>query len=128
MEWIKDVENAPKPVGAYSPAVVIGETVYCAGQIGINPQTGKLVEGGIEPECKQVLENIKAVLESSGSSFKRVALTTVFLADIKDAPTVNGIYAQYVDPVNPPARQMLAVKDLPLGCRVEISVIASRGA
>ena len=124
MEVIVSVQGAPKPVGAYSAAVKSGEFIFCAGQIGLDPETGKLVEGGVESEAKRVLENLKAVLEGSGSNFGKVVMTTIFLTDISTARQVNEIYKNYVSTNFPPARQTVAVKDLPLGAQVEISIIA----
>lgn len=124
MEVIVSVQGAPKPVGAYSAAVKSGEFIFCAGQIGLDPETGKLVEGGVESEARRVLENLKAVLEGSGSNFGKVVMTTIFLTDISTARQVNEIYKTYVSTNFPPARQTVAVKDLPLGAQVEISIIA----
>jgi len=124
MDFIKNVPGAPKPVGPYSPAVKAGELVFLAGQVGLEPESGSLVTG-IEAQTKQVLDNIGAVLAASGSSPKKIVLTTIFLANIGDAKVVNEIYSGFVDSERPPARQTVAVKDLPLGALVEISVIAT---
>lgn len=125
MEFIKNVEGAPKPVGPYSPAVKIEGLLFCSGQIGLDPETGKLVEGGVEEQTKQVLKNMQAVLTASGSSVDRILMTSIFLADIQSGAIVNKLYGEFVNQENPPARQTVAVKDLPLGALVEISVIAS---
>lgn len=125
MEVIQSVQGAPKPVGAYSAAVKSGDFVFCAGQIGLDPENGKLVEGGVETEAKRVLENLKAVLEGSGTTFNKVVMTTIFLTDISQSRLVNEIYKNYVSATFPPARQTVAVKDLPLGAQVEISLIAA---
>ena len=125
MKTLNQIPNAPKPVGPYSPAVVCGDMVYVSGQIGIEPASGFLIEGGIEAQTKQVLSNIAAVLLAAGSSPDKIVMTTIFLADIADGKIVNEIYGRFVDSENPPARQTVAVKALPLGALVEISVIAS---
>jgi reactive intermediate/imine deaminase len=117
-------DSAPAPVGAYSQAVIYGDTVYLSGALGLDVSSGKLVEGGAGPETTKALENIKQILESSKSSFSSVVKTTVLLADIKDGPTVNEIYKQFFTPPYP-ARAMFQVANLPLGAKVEIEVIAA---
>ncbi len=124
MEFIKNVPGAPKPVGAYSPAVKANGFVFLAGQIALDTETGALISGGVDAQAKQVLKNIDAVLKASGSSPQQIVLATIFLANIADAKIVNEIYGGFVDPERAPARQTVAVKDLPLGALVEISVIA----
>ena len=124
MKHFKEIAGAPKPVGAYSAAVVANGTVYCAGQIGLDPTTGTIVAGGVEAEARQVLANLSAVLAGVGSSPEHIVMTTIFLANISDSKAVNALYGEFVSQANPPARQTLAVKDLPLGAQVEISVIA----
>lgn len=125
MEFINDAQGAPKPVGAYSQAVEVGGLVFLAGQIGIDPATGELVAGGIEAQTKQVLTNVRAVLTAAGSSPDQIVMATVFLAEISDSKTVNGFYAEFVNIKNPPARQTVSVKALPMGALIEISVIAA---
>ncbi len=125
MEFIKEAPGAPKPVGAYSAAVKANGFVFLAGQIALDPETGTMAEGGVEVQAAQVLKNIEAVLRASGSSPKQIAMTSVFLANIADAKVVNELYTKFVDPNRAPARQTFAVKDLPLGALVEISVIAT---
>lgn len=125
LKHINNAPGAPVPVGAYSQAVQVGSTLYLAGQIGLDPSSGALVEGGVEMQTKQVLANIDAVLRFAGSAPDRIAMTTIFLANISDAKLVNELYGAFVNPAAAPARQTLAVKDLPLGALVEISVIAA---
>jgi len=125
MNYIRNVPGAPKPVGAYSPAVVTNGLVFVAGQVGLDPETGALVGGGLEAQTKQVLANLAAVLKASGSSPEKIAMTTIFLANIADAKVVNELYGAFVNAERLPARQTVAVKDLPLGAVVEISVIAA---
>ena len=124
MEFITDVPGAPKPVGAYSPAVKANGFVFLAGQVGLHPETGTLVDGGVEAQAKQVLANIRAVLAASGSAVDKIVMTTIFLANISDSKAVNELYGTFVSPHALPARQTVAVKDLPLGALVEISIIA----
>ena len=116
--------NAPAAVGPYSQAIVAGELVFTAGQIGLDPATGTLVEG-IEAQTEQVLRNVAAILEAAGVSMADVAKTTVFLADMADFATVNGIYAGHM-PDPPPARSTFAVAALPRGARIEIEAVARR--
>ena len=125
MDFIKNVSGAPKPVGAYSSAVKAGDFVFLAGQIALDPETGSLVSGGVDAQAVQVLKNIDAVLNAAGTSSRQIVLSTIFLANIADSKIVNEIYGGYVDPERAPARQTVAVKDLPMGALVEISVIAS---
>lgn len=124
MQAITNIPNAPAPVGAYSPAIKSGNLVFCSGQIALDPKTNQMVSGGVEVEAKQVLKNLEAVLLAAGSSPKKVLMTTIFLANISDSKAVNALYSDFVNQEAPPARQTIAVKDLPLGAQVEISVIA----
>lgn len=125
MEALREVAGAPAPVGAYSAAVKANGFLFCAGQVPIDPKTGSLVSGGIEEQTRQVLKNLRAVLDAGGTSFEKVVMTSIFLSKIEDAKAVNSIYAEAVNEEAPPARQTFAVKDLPLGALVEISVIAA---
>lgn len=125
MEFINDAPGAPKPVGAYSQAVEVGGLVFLAGQVGLDPNTGELVTGGLEAQTKQVLENLRAVLTAAGSSPDQVLMTTIFLTEITDSKVVNGLYSEFVNLKAPPARQTIAVKALPLGALVEMSLIAA---
>jgi 2-iminobutanoate/2-iminopropanoate deaminase len=116
-------DHAPAAVGPYSQAIKTDALVFTAGQIGLNPATGKLVDGGIEAETQQVLNNLKAVLEAAGTNFERVVKTTIFLTDMGEFATVNGIYGQFFGQA-PPARSTVQVAGLPLGARVEIEAVA----
>jgi 2-iminobutanoate/2-iminopropanoate deaminase len=118
--------GAPGAVGPYSHAIGIGDLVFCSGQIGLDPATGNLVEGGIEAQTERVLKNLTAVLDAAGLGFADVVKTTIFLADINDFASVNGIYGTYM-PDPPPARSTFAVAALPKGAIVEIEAIAVRG-
>ena len=116
-------KNAPAAVGPYSQGVQAGHLVYTAGQIALNPATGKLVEGGIAEQTAQVLTNLEAILESAGTSLANVVKTTVFLDDMADFAAMNEVYTGRVaDP--PPARTTVAVAGLPLGALVEIEAVA----
>ena len=116
---------APAPVGPYSQAVKAGGVLYCSGQIALDPQTGAMVGAGdVEAETRQVLSNLKAVLEAGGSSPSQVLRTTVFLADLADFALVNGIYAEVFGDGVSPARACVEVAALPKGARVEIDCIA----
>jgi 2-iminobutanoate/2-iminopropanoate deaminase len=118
--------GAPAPLAPYSPAVDTGQFVFCAGQIGSDPQTGQLAEGGIEAQAEQALRNLAVVLDAAGLTMANVVKTTCFLVDMKDFDAFNGVYARHV--VDPkPARSTFAVAELPRGARVEIEAIAFRG-
>lgn len=116
-------EHAPAAVGPYSQAIRTNGFLFCSGQIGLDPKTGKLVDGGIEAQTRRVLDNIEALLAADGLTYDDIVKTTVFLADIADFATVNGIYGERM-PKPYPARSALQAGALPLGARVEIEVIA----
>ncbi len=120
---IVSTEKAPAAVGPYSQAVRVGEFVYTAGQLGLDPESGRLVGGGIEGQTRQALRNLQAVLEAAGSDLERVVKTTVFLQDINDFKAMNGVYAEFFGQ-NPPARSAVQVAALPLGGLVEIEAVA----
>ena len=116
-------DKAPQAIGPYSQAIRTGNMVFTAGQIGLDPATMEIVSGGIETETRQVLNNLKQVLEAANSGMNYVVKTTVFLRDMADFPKMNAIYAEYF-PENPPARSTVAVKTLPKDVAVEIEAIA----
>jgi len=116
-------ENAPAAVGPYSQGIRAGHLIFTAGQLGMDPTTGKLVAGGVEAQARQALTNLQAVLEAAGTSLDRAVKVTVFLGDIQDFKAVNGVYAQFFTQ-DPPARSAVQVAALPLGGLVEIEVIA----
>ncbi len=121
-------DAAPAPVGPYSQAIRLGGLVFASGQIPLDPKTGKLVPGEIEDETRQVLANLKAVLEAADSSLAGVVKATVYLTDMSLFPRVNAVYAEAFDADPAPARATVEVSALPLGARVEIDAIASAGS
>jgi 2-iminobutanoate/2-iminopropanoate deaminase len=117
-------EGAPAAIGPYSQAIRSGGFLFCSGQIPLDPKTGKMVEGGIEPQTEQVLENLSAILAAGGTSPGKVVKTTVYLTDLGDFPAMNRVYGKYF-PVDPPARATVQVGKLPAGALVEIDAVAS---
>ena len=114
--------GAPKAIGPYSHAVVAGEFIFTAGQAGVDPQSGRLLEG-IEAQTRQALQNIAAILSAAGGSLANVVKTTVFLANMADFPAMNKVYAEFF-PTDPPARTTVVAAALPLGALVEIEAVA----
>ena len=115
--------DAPAAVGPYSQAVQAGQFLFTAGQIPLVPQTGKLVEGGIEAQTQQVMQNLSHVLAAAGLSFANVVKATVFVTNLADFATINKVYGTFFEQ-NPPARSTIQVAALPLGANVEIEMIA----
>lgn len=124
MKKIIFTENAPAPIGPYSQAVLMGNTLYTSGQIAINPATGEIVLDSIEAETKQVMENMKAVLEAGGMTFENVVKTTIFIMDMNDFARINSVYGSYFDESTAPARETVQVACLPKNVNVEISMVA----
>ena len=116
-------DAAPKAIGPYEQGILVGGFLFTAGQIPLDPKTGNLVEGGIVAQTRQVLENLKAVLEAGGSSLDRVIKATVFLRNMADFPAMNEVYAEYFG-ASKPARSTVAVADLPRGALIEIDLVA----
>ena len=116
-------ENAPKAIGPYSQAIETNGMLFISGQIPIDPQTGKIVDGGIEEQTEQVMKNIGAILTAAGYSYAQVVKSTCLLADMKYFADMNRVYARYY-PSAPPARAAFAVKELPMQALVEIETIA----
>ncbi|MBK8617273.1 MAG: RidA family protein [Anaerolineales bacterium] len=119
-------DKAPKAIGPYSQAIRTETMIYTAGQTGLDPATGELVAGGVEAQTRQVLTNLKYVIEAAGSSIGNVVKTTVFLTDMSDFPKMNAIYAEFFGE-NPPARSTVAVAGLPKGGVVEIEAVVLVG-
>jgi 2-iminobutanoate/2-iminopropanoate deaminase len=116
-------EKAPKAIGPYAQAIVANGFVYTAGQIPLDPRTGNIVEGGIKEQTRRVFENLKAVLEASGTSLNQVLKATVFLKNIEDFAAMNEVYAEYLGD-SKPARSTVAVAELPRNALVEIDMVA----
>lgn len=117
--------HAPKPVGPYSQAVLVGQTLYCSGQIAIDPKTNEVLKGSVKEEAELVMKNIGAVLKESDMSYDNIIKSTIFLINMGDFATVNEVYGQYFK-TDPPARSTISVKELPKGVQVEIEVVACR--
>ncbi len=124
MKKIIITDKAPAPIGPYNQAVLIGNTLYTSGQIALHPVTMELVLENIQAETRQVMENMKAVLEAADMNFDNVVKSTIFIMDMADFGSINGIYAKYFDEATAPARETVQVAALPKGVNVEISMIA----
>ncbi|TRW25882.1 RidA family protein [Flavobacterium zepuense] len=123
MKKIIFTDKAPVPIGPYSQAVLAGNTLYTSGQIPLTP-AGDLVIGSIEDETKQVMENMKAVLEAAGATFDDVVKATIFISDMNDFAKINAVYGSYLNEEFAPARETVQVARLPKDVNVEISMIA----
>ena len=124
MKTIIFTEKSPAPIGPYNQAVLKGNTLYTSGQIAINPSNGELVTSNIEDETKQVMENMKAVLEAAGMTFENVVKSTIFIMDMGDFGSINNVYGSYFNEKTAPARETVQVACLPKNVNVEISMIA----
>ena len=116
-------DKAPAAIGPYSQAVVHNNIVYCSGQIALDAKTMEIIEGGVEEQTRQVMNNLNEVLLEAGSGFGKVLKCSIFLDSMDDFKTVNGIYGEYFNE-NPPARETVAVQTLPKNVLVEISCVA----
>ncbi len=125
MKKVISTSNAPAAIGPYSQAIEANGMLFISGQIPINPETGKAVEGGIKEQSEQVMKNIEAILTEAGYSFSDVVKSTCLLSDMANFKDMNEIYGKYYSE-NPPARAAFAVKELPLGVLVEIETIACK--
>ena len=123
MKKVIATSEAPKAVGPYSQAVAVGNFLFCAGQIPLDPATGELVEGDVTAQTDRVLQNVKAILDDQNLTFANVVKSTVFLTDLANFANMNEIYAKYFTE-NFPARSTIQVAGLPKGASVEIEVIA----
>ena len=123
MKKVISTKTAPKAIGPYSQAILSNGTLYCSGQIAINPKTGNLVIDNITNETTQVMENIAEVLKAANMNFQNVVKCSIFMKSMQDYAEINKIYAKYFDK-NPPAREAVEVSVLPKNVNVEISVIA----
>jgi len=127
MKKVINTEKAPKPVGPYSQAIEVGNTLYCSGQIAIVPETDQVLTGDIETQTRQVMKNISAVLDKAGYNFNNVVKTTIYLTNMGDFPKVNAIYGESFKEL-PPARSTVQVAGLPKGVNVEIEVLALKNS
>ena len=122
---IVNLSNAPQPIGPYNQAVVIGKLVYTAGQIAIDPKTGQMCSGGVTEQARQVLTNLKAILEGAGSSLSNTIKVTVFLKNMNDFPAMNAVYAEFFEAKTAPARSTIEVVRLPKDALVEIEAVGA---
>ena len=120
---IVETTKAPAAIGPYSQAVEAGGFLFVSGQIPIDPASGELVQGGIQAETRQVLNNLRAILEAAGSSLEKVVKTTLYIADMDAFGTINAIYAEYFE-TQPPARACVEVARLPKDVQIEIEAVA----
>lgn len=125
MKRIISTEKAPRSIGPYSQAVEINGTLYISGQVPVNPETGKVVDGGIHEQTLQVLNNIGAILEAAGYAFGDVVKSTCLLSDMANFKAMNEVYGRFYTE-NQPARAAFAVKELPLGVLIEIETVAAK--
>ena len=116
-------DKAPAAIGPYSQAVKAGGLLFCSGQIALDPANGEMVQGTVEEETRQVMENLRGVLEAASTGFDRVVKTTIYLTDMADFPVVNQVYGSYFGELKP-ARATVGVAALPKGARVEVEVVA----
>ena len=126
MKRIVNTSNAPKPIGPYNQAVISGDLIFISGQVAFDPNTDELVLDDIQKETKQVMENLKSILEEANLSFDNVVKTTIFLSDMNDFQQVNEVYGSYFSNDQAPARETVEVSRLPKDVNVEISMIASK--
>ena len=126
MKEVIKTDRAPGAIGPYSQAIKYGGLVFTAGQVGFDPATGQLVEGGVEEQTRRALENLSAVLEAAGTSLKQAVKTTVFLSDMSLFDAMNGVYKEYFGD-QPPARTTVAAAGLPRNALVEIECVAAAG-
>ena len=124
MKTIISTSKAPAPIGPYSQAVLSGNTLFTSGQIALNPETGDLVMDNITVETRQVMENMKAVLEAAGMTFENVIKTSIFISDMNNFGAINEVYGSYLNDESAPARETVEVAQLPKDVNVEISMIA----
>ena len=124
MKKIITTQNAPAPIGPYNQAVLSGNTLYISGQIPLDPKTGSLIEGDIQKETKQSMENLKAILHEAGMTFENVVKSAIFIKDMNQFSEINAVYATYFDANTAPARETVEVANLPKFVNVEISMIA----
>ncbi len=126
MKKIITTQKAPAPIGPYNQAVLFGTTLYTSGQIALHPETMELVLDSIEIETKQVMDNLKAVLEAADMTFENVVKTTIFIMNMQDFAKINAVYGTFFNDATAPARETVQVACLPKNVNVEISMIAMK--
>jgi 2-iminobutanoate/2-iminopropanoate deaminase len=124
MKKIITTSKAPAPIGPYNQATLVGNTLYTSGQIAINPDSGELVMDDIATETKQVMENLKAVLEAADMTFENIVKTSIFISDMHNFGAINKVYGSYFNEATAPARETVEVANLPKFVNVEVSAIA----
>ena len=124
MKTIITTDKAPQPIGPYSQAVLVDNTLYTSGQIALHPESGELVIESIDEETTQVMKNLEAVLEAADMTFKNVIKASIFISDMNSFGAINAIYGSYFEEATAPARETVEVANLPKYVNVEISVIA----
>tara|TARA_B110000037_G_scaffold163357_1_gene184521 strand:+ start:26 stop:409 length:384 start_codon:yes stop_codon:yes gene_type:complete len=124
MKKIITTPNAPAPIGPYNQAVLSGNTLYISGQTPIDPSTGNLVNGSIEEETLQVMKNLEAILTAAGATFESVVKASIFVKDMHQFKSINGVYGSFFNAATAPARETIEVANLPMFVNVEISMIA----
>ncbi|RYH74475.1 RidA family protein [Flavobacteriaceae bacterium 144Ye] len=124
MKTIINTTKAPAPIGPYNQATLVGNTLYTSGQIALHPETMELVLDDIQTETKQVMENMKAVLEAADMTFENVVKTSIFISNMNNFSKINEVYGTYFNPDTAPARETVEVANLPKFVNVEISMIA----
>ena len=124
MKKIINTKKAPLPVGPYSQAIMVNNTLYISGQVALSPENNELIVGSVEKESYQIMENIKSILNESGLSFKNVVRSKIYLTDMNNFSKVNQVYGSYFEKGQEPARTTIEVSGLPLGVGVEIDMIA----
>ena len=116
--------KAPSAIGPYNQSIKVNDTLFVSGQIPLVPKTMELISGNIQKETHQVMKNLESILKKAGMTFKNVVKSTIYLDDMKNFSKVNDVYGSYFEKGNEPARETVAVKSLPKGVRIEISMIA----
>lgn len=124
MKKIINTPNAPAPIGPYNQAILTGNTLFISGQICLDPKTNELVQGSIQEETKQCLENLRAILEAADMDFDNVIKSSIFVKDMHQFAEINAVYGSYFEPETAPARETVEVANLPKFVNVEISMIA----
>lgn len=126
MKKIITTDKAPAPIGPYNQAILVNDTLYISGQIGLIPHSMELIEGDLKAETQQVMENLKAILKAADMDFHQVVKSSIFLSDMNKFSLVNEVYGRYFEQQTAPTRETVEVANLPKFVRVEISMIAIR--